>query len=84
MPFSKLVNSKPFDQNNITMVSATMEIEYDDEGRMLMRSSAETEDGRTIMTEDVWFAEAPSAEALAEVEETKLAVMDEPEDCPDC
>ena len=41
------------DQHDIASISTQMEI--DDEGRM--RSTATTNDGDEILTEDVWFAE---------------------------
>ena len=41
---------------NIASISVDMQIEYDSEGRELMRSTATTTDGEAILTEDVWFA----------------------------
>ena len=43
-----------------------MHIEYDEEGRELMRSEAEV-NGETVMTEDVWFMEA-DVQFMADIE----------------
>ena len=48
---------------HITSVSADMQIAYDDAGRALMQASAEV-DGQTILTEDVWFAQAQADEPV--------------------
>jgi len=53
-------------QHGITEISVEMNEVVDANGDTLMRSTATTEDGRTIMTEDVWFAsiEADLAEEV--------------------
>ncbi|MGB0902300.1 SdrD B-like domain-containing protein [Halocynthiibacter sp.] len=40
----------------IEQISVEMHLATDDDGRDLMQSSATTADGKTILTEDVWFA----------------------------
>ena len=44
------------DDFGIVSVSVETNEAYDAEGRALVRSSAQTRDGETIMTEDVWFS----------------------------
>ena len=54
------------EEAGVTSVSTDMQIVKDSEGRDLMQSEAEV-NGETVMTEDVWFAQARD-EAEAEIE----------------
>ena len=68
------------EEAGVTSVSTEMHIEYDDQGRRLMRSEAEV-NGETVISEDVWFAEA--VDALVEEIQSDEQLMAE-EYLPDC
>ena len=63
-------------QNGITEISVEMNEVVDADGNTLMRSTATTQDGRTILSEDVWFASEIEDEAADETDIMPIIVDD--------
>ena len=60
----EMISAKDY---GIESISTEMQIILDEDGRELMQSTAVTVDGKEILSEDVWFAEADE-ETIAEME----------------
>ena len=63
-------------QHGITEISVEMNEVVDADGNTLMRSTATTQDGRTILSEDVWFASEIEDEAADETDIMPIIVDD--------
>lgn len=70
------------DEAGIASISTDMTVAYDSEGRTLMQSTATTTEGQSILTEDVWFAEA--ADEIIDMELMAAQLDEDQTYCADC